>query len=246
MFSVLSDSFIGHHILSIVIFLPVVGAAFLYTRTVWDSQTIRRFAMTVASLTFVMALAALAIFLEQSVSAPVGSRDRALVEQYNWISEISSPASIRIQYYLAVDGISMALLLLTAFLTPLAIWASFSGIQERHREYYSLMLLLFGAMLGVFCARDLLLFYIFFEFTLIPLYFLIGIWGGPQRTKAANMFFIYTLTGSMLTFAGVLYLGWQASQAPIGPGGRNEFTFDLDVLYKLASGPGYLSVNAPS
>src|SRR5262245_36678438 len=121
--SLLSDSFIGHHILSIVIFLPVVGAAILYTRTLWDAPTIRRFAMTVASITFLMALAALAIFFEQRVSGPVNSQDRALVEQYNWISDTGFPASIRIQYYLAVDGISMSLLLLTAFLTPLAIWA---------------------------------------------------------------------------------------------------------------------------
>ncbi|MFQ5501267.1 MAG: NuoM family protein, partial [Phycisphaerae bacterium] len=80
----------------------------------------------------------------------------------------------------------------------------------------------------------------FFEFTLIPLYFLIGIWGGPQRQKAANMFFIYTLTGSMLTFAAVLYLGWKASMFPLGPAGARIFTFDLDVLYRLAA-EGYLS-----
>jgi NADH-quinone oxidoreductase subunit M len=239
--SFLANSPIGSHILSIVIFLPVIGAAILYTRTAWDAATVRRFAFSIAGLTFLLSIAALMLFLEQRLTLPFAEKDRVLAEQYNWISDGGFPATIRIQYYLCVDGISMPLLLLTAFLTPLAIFGSFSSIGERHREYYSLLLLLFGAMLGVFCARDLLLFYIFFEFTLIPLYFLIGIWGGPQRTKAANMFFIYTLTGSMLTFAGVLYLGWQASQARIG--GLNEFTFDLDTLYKLAGG-GYISVDA--
>ncbi|MEE8169195.1 MAG: NADH-quinone oxidoreductase subunit M, partial [Phycisphaerae bacterium] len=100
------------------------------------------------------------------------------------------------------------------------------------KEYYVLMLLLHGAMLGVFCARDLLLFYVFFEFTLIPLYFIIAIWGGRERRRAANMFFIYTLAGSMFTFAGVLYLGWLSYG--FGPGGHAVFSFDMDRLYQMA------------
>ena len=115
-------------------------------------------------------------------------------------------------------------------MAPLAIAASFTGIGKRLKEYYALMLVLQTGMLGVFCARDLLLFYVFFEFTLVPLFFIIGIWGGPERRRAAGMFFIYTMAGSMLMFAGVLYLAWRASQQPeIG-----AFTFAFDDLYKLA------------
>src|SRR5262249_38129757 len=107
----------------------------------------------------------------------------------------------------------------------------------------SLMLLLEAAMLGVFCARDLLLFYVFFEFTLIPLYFIIGIWGGRERNRAANMFFIYTLTGSMLTFAGVLYLGWKACLVPMNPDAQLALSFDLERLYRLSQ-LGLLSLDA--
>jgi NADH-quinone oxidoreductase subunit M len=107
-----------------------------------------------------------------------------------------------------LDGVSVWLFALTALLTPLAIWASFSGIQEQVKLYYILMLLLHTGMLGVFCAMDLLLFYICFEFTLVPLFFLIGIWGGKEKRRAAHKFFIYTVAGSVLTFTSILYLAW--------------------------------------
>src|ERR1043166_3114200 len=229
-----------HHILSLVIFVPLVGAAILFTRTRWDSVTVRQFALLVSGCSLILALIALREYLFQSIGAPGAFH---LIEQRDWITGIGGSVPLRVQYYVGVDGISMPLLLLTAFLTPLAIWGSFTGISERHREYYSLMLLLEAAMLGVFCARDLLLFYVFFEFTLIPLYFLIGIWGGSQRTKAANMFFLYTLAGSMLTFAGVMYLGWKACLLPGNPNGTHLLSFDLDRLYQLSQA-GLLSVNA--
>ena len=101
-------------------------------------------------------------------------------------------------------------MLLTAFLTPLAIWASFEAIQERQAEYYAWMLALLVVMLGVFLARDLLLFYVFFELTLIPMFFIIGIWGGPERRYAAGKFFLFTFTGGVLTLATAIYLGFHA------------------------------------
>ncbi len=230
----LAEGFIGQHILSLLIFLPIVGAGVVFTMSGWDAVAVRRFSLGTAVATMLLSVLALVLFLDHRDDWQWGGY--TLVEQYNWLGAGDvMTESIKVQYKLGVDGISMPLILLTAGLTPLAIWGSFTGIQTRHREYYALMLLLFGAMLGVFCARDLLLFYVFFEFTLIPLYFLIGIWGGSQRQKAANMFFIYTLTGSMLTFAGVLYLGWKAATVPAlfsTTGGA--ITFDLDVLYGLA------------
>ena len=233
----------AQHILSLVIFLPVVGAVVLFTRTSWDAATIRRWALGTALLTLALAIVACVLFMAHGVEIKAGNYQ--LVEQFDWIvgGSTSSGSAIHVQYKLGVDGISLPLLMLTALLTPLAIWGSFAGITSRYREYYALMLLLHGAMLGVFCARDLLLFYVFFEFTLIPLYFIIGIWGGPRREKAANMFFIYTISGSMLTFASVLYLGWQASMYPLGPAGGRVFTFDMDVLYRLAA-DGFLSPSA--
>jgi NADH-quinone oxidoreductase subunit M len=110
-------------------------------------------------------------------------------------------------FSLGMDSISFWLSLLTALLTPLAVAASFKSITQRVREYYCWMLLLLSAMLGVFIARDLLVFYVFFELTLIPMFFIIGIWGGPERRAAAGKFFLFTFTGSMLTLAGAIFVG---------------------------------------
>ena len=239
----LADTWFGRHILSMLIFFPVLAAAVVYTRTRWDGAAIRRFAFGASLVTLGIALVATLYFADARMSDRSDPGGYFLTERADWIvgGDDEDAIPLRIQYFLGVDGISMPLLLLTALLTPLAIWGSFTGIQERHREYYALLLLLHGAMLGVFCARDLLLFYVFFEFTLIPLYFLIGIWGSTQRQKAADMFFIYTLSGSMLTFAGVLYLGWKASTMAVG--GVQEFSFDLERMYQL-SAQGLLSLDA--
>lgn len=215
-------------LLSILIALPVVGAIILYASN-WDPAMIRRWALGVSMTTLLVALIALATFVRETGNLEEGGF--VLNESHNWIAGDAVAVPLRLGYKVGVDGISMPLLLMTALLTPLAVWASFTSIQTRHREYYALLLLLFGAMLGVFCARDLLLFYVCFEFTLIPLYFLIGIWGGSERQKAANMFFLYTLAGSMLTFAGVLYLGWKSSNVVID--GARAFTFDFDVIYQI-------------
>ncbi len=108
---------------------------------------------------------------------------------------------------LGMNSISLWLSLLTVGLMPLAIWFSFGSINHREKEYYAWMLVLLAAMLGVFVARDLLLFYVFFELTLVPMFFIIGIWGGPQRRYAAAKFFLFTFAGSVFTLAGVIYLG---------------------------------------
>ncbi len=151
-----------------------------------------------------------------------------------WLTGADEPSNLDIRYHVGVDGISIWMLLLTAFLTPLAIWGSFTGVSSRVKEYYALMLVLESGMLGVFCAMDLLLFYVFFEFTLIPMFFLIGIWGGPERARAASKFFIFTVAGSVLTFAGVLYLGYYHyihSAAGV-------FTLDIPTLTAFAADHG--------
>jgi NADH-quinone oxidoreductase subunit M len=108
---------------------------------------------------------------------------------------------------LGADAISMWLVLLTVLLQPLAILASFQSIKDRAKEYYAWMLALLAVMNGVFVARDLLLFYVFFELTLVPMFFLIGIWGGPQRREAAGKFFLFTFSGSVFLLAGIIFLG---------------------------------------
>ncbi len=111
---------------------------------------------------------------------------------------------------MGIDSVALWLLVLTVFLQPLAIWASFQSIQDRPRQYYAWMLLLLTAMAGVFVSRDALVFYVFFELTLVPMFFIIGIWGGPQRRYAAIKFFLFTFAGGVFTLAALLYLGLKA------------------------------------
>jgi NADH-quinone oxidoreductase subunit M len=120
--------------------------------------------------------------------------------------------AVVLRYHVGLDALSMPLLALTALLVPLSVACSFNAVRTRTREYYAWLLALATGMFGVFAARDVLLFYIFFELTLVPLYFLIGIWGGPERRYAANKFFLYTFAGSVITFTGILYLGIRAAQ----------------------------------
>ena len=217
-------------VLTAAIFAPLAGALMLCLMNVRSHAQIRRGAMFASLAAFGFSLAALRLFYQTpgDDGSPAWKSGRFILStRVPWLGDTGLLPTIDVAYHVGVDGVSIWLVMLTALLTPLAIWASFSGIRERVREYYVLMLLLETGMLGVFCARDLLLFYVFFEFTLVPLYFIIGIWGGPQRRRAASMFFVYTMAGSMLTFAGVLFLACQAYRLPeIG-----RFTFDLDTLY---------------
>ena len=142
--------------------------------------------------------------------------------------ETARMPQIGASFSLGMDSISLWLVLLTGLLMPLSIAASFESITQRAREYYCWMLLLLSAMLGVFIARDLLVFYVFFELTLIPMFFIIGIWGGPERRYAAGKFFLFTFTGSMLTLAGAIYVGLKAHS----PGGTSpNFDFNNVILY---------------
>ena len=115
-----------------------------------------------------------------------------------------------VNYSLGIDGISLFMVMLTTFSSSIAILGSFNYIQERERSFYALMLLLEAAVVGVFVATDLFLFYVFFELTLVPMYFIIGIWGGKRRIYAAIKFFLYTAFGSLLMLVAIMYLFWKA------------------------------------
>lgn len=126
-----------------------------------------------------------------------------MVERRSWFQI----AGVEIEYFIGVDGLSLLLVLLTTFLTPISILSTWSAIEERVKEFMIFFLLLEVGMVGVFLAQDLFLFYIFWEFTLVPMYFLIGIWGGPRRVYAAIKFFLYTMAGSILMLLAILWLG---------------------------------------
>jgi len=120
--------------------------------------------------------------------------------------------AVHLEFQLGLDGISLVLILLTSLLTFSAVLISWVPIHDREREYYAALLILMGALNGAFCAFDLILFYVFFEFTLLPLFFLVGIWGGPDRRHAAVKFFLYTFAGSIITLAGLALLVMYAIQ----------------------------------
>jgi len=137
-----------------------------------------------------------------------------------------------VQFYLGVDGINIWLVLLTAILMVPAVLVSWKSIGERTNEYYAWLLALGAGMTGVFLAFDIILFYVFFELTLVPLFFLIGIWGGPERRHAARKFFIYTLAGSLVTFLGLLAVVVVCYQKPVGP---TRLTFAIPELVQTVN-----------
>jgi len=139
------------------------------------------------------------------------------------------PIGLGIQLSLGADAVGVMLILLTTFLMPLAMIGSFTAVKERLKEYYGWFMLLEAAMLGVFLAKDAIVFYTAYEFTLVPMYFLIAIYGGADRRPASIKFFLYTFFGSMLTLAGVIYIAAQNAMA------AGEWTFDLARLAEFAS-----------
>ena len=204
-------------LLSLVIFLPAIGALLLLALPSVDS--IRWAALATTVVTFVLSLG---LWLGFDASVSTASMPQ-LATKLAWFG----PA-IDISYYVGVDGLNLLLLMLTTLLGPIVVLSSWTYIGKAHKGYYALLLLLETGVLGVFAAFDVFLFYIFFELTLIPMVFIIGIWGGEDRVYAAVKFVIYTLVGSLLMLVGVLWLGFAAGDAVNG----GVFTTDW---YKLVS-----------
>ncbi len=178
--------------IAITLLIPVFGALVLALLD-RDGQVPRVVALVASLATFVASLVLL-------VNFDLSNPGLQLTETMSWIPAIGANVS------LAVDGVSLALILLTTFLTPLIIVASWDTITDRVRGYLAAFLLLEAAVIGVFAATDLLLFYVFFEFSLVPMYLIIGIWGGAARKAAAVKFFLYTLLGGLLMLVAILYL----------------------------------------
>jgi NADH-quinone oxidoreductase subunit M len=187
----------GNGLLSLVTFFPLLGVATILLLSPLKRETddrIKRIAIVTAAITFAIAVIVL-------VNFDPGNPNLQMVEQVVWIP------SLGISYFMGVDGLAILFVLLAAFITPLAIISSWSAIKTQVKQYYVFMLLLMTGMIGVFLAQDLFLFYIFWEFTLVPMYFLIGIWGGERRVYASIKFFLYTMAGSLLMLLAILYLG---------------------------------------
>ena len=209
-------------ILSIICYVPAVAALLVIVPFFKDTGKIRRFATGVALLDFLLSVPLWFTF----------DRDGELFqfrESARWIE------SLGIGYEFGIDGISLLLVLLTTLLGFLAFLSSWSAINVREKEYYVFMLLLQTGMLGVFMAMDFFLFYVFWEVMLVPMYFLIGIWGGPRKLYAAIKFFLYTLVGSVLMLLGILALYFYNAGGLFGfTGLGNEVSFFIPQFHEIA------------
>jgi len=189
-------------LLSVVIWLPIAGG--LLTLALGDARA--RLARWAA---LVSALLTLAACVPLCMGFSNGTARFQFVERTDWITTLHA------QYYLGVDGISLPLIVLTAFMTVPVIIAGWSVVEKRPAQYYAAFLLMEGLMIGVFAALDSLLFYFFWEAMLIPMFVIIGIWGGPRRIYATVKFFLYTFLGSVLLLVALIYLYLKAGQCSI-------------------------------
>jgi NADH-quinone oxidoreductase subunit M len=180
-------------ILSILIWLPILGGAVVIAAGAQRASMARLLALLVSILTFVIS-----IFLFTSFDTSTAAMQ--LTELHSWI-----PA-FNIQYSLGVDGFSVPLIILTTFFGVLVVIAGWEVIQDKVHQYMAAFLIMEGLMVGVFCALDALLFYVFFEAMLIPMFLVIGMWGGPRRVYATIKFFLYTFLGSVFMLIGLIYL----------------------------------------
>src|SRR5687767_3019910 len=205
-------------LLTLLVLVPLAGVAAIAMIGREREALIHRVALAVSLIVFGLTLLLWSRF-------DASSADFQFVERYAWIP------SFGIEYFVGVDGISLFLLVLTGFLTPLALLSSWESIHSRVKAFAMFVLALEAAMIGVFIALDLFLFYVFWDAMLIPMYFLIGIWGYDNRVYAAIKFMLYTMAGSVLMLIAILGLAYLHSEA------TGSYSFDLLKLYTLQIAP---------
>jgi NADH-quinone oxidoreductase subunit M len=216
----------GDQLLNVITYLPLAGALILLLFPSERKELIAKFATVVAGLGFLVSLP-LWFAWEQAPRDEFGFR---FVYEAEWIE------SIGVKYILGVDGISMLLVLLTTLLGFIAILSSWTAIQVRVKAYYAFLLLLQTGMLGVFVSLDFFLFYVFWEVMLVPMYFLIGIWGSGRKLYAAIKFFLYTLLGSVLLLLGILALYFYHGSV------TGEYTLDIRILQAMGNWTGWFEL----
>lgn len=216
----------GWPILTTVTFLPLVGA-FLILLIRDDGDITRRNIRNVALLTTVFTFV-LSLFIWIGFDNSVSGFQ--MLESHEWLDS-------GISYRMGVDGISMLFIILTTFLMPLCILASWQVIERRVKEYMIAFLILETLMIGVFCALDVVLFYVFFEAGLIPMFIIIGVWGGKRRVYASFKFFLYTLLGSVLMLIAIMAMYWQGAQ-----NGMVSPTSIPDLISSVSGDPDFFPV----
>jgi NADH-quinone oxidoreductase subunit M len=199
-------------LLSFVVLLPLLYALIVLAV---PNKAVRPVSLVLALAHFALSLVILANFDKNSAALQ-------MVERIPWIPELG------ISYFLGIDGLSLWLVMLTTFLTPVVILGSWTSIEQKIKGFHAAMFVLQTAMIGSFLAMDVILFYVFFELSLVPMYFMVGIWGGTRRIYATVKFFIFTMVGSLMMLLAIIYLMLSAAALPGG-----GITADLTVLYNL-------------
>lgn len=204
-----------YYLLTLTIFLPLIGAILLLFINREKKNFLRYFSLAISSLTFLISLGLFFGYQENQIGFQ-------FVTKFEWIKDL------HISYHIGIDGISLLLILLTTFLTPLTIISTWESIQNKVKEFLFFFLVLETGMIGVFASLDLFLFYIFWEAMLIPMYFIIGVWGGENRIYAAIKFFLYTMFGSLLMLVAIIALGVSAMDK------LGYFTTDYTILKTIS------------
>jgi NADH-quinone oxidoreductase subunit M len=199
-------------LLTVVVFLPILGAAAVLFMPRQSPEFIKRFTLLVMAVDFIASLGLLSVDW---------TRGWHFQHIEDWIPTLG------IRYHVAVDGVSAWLVLLCTFTTPIAAYVSFGSITTRMKDLCFAYLLLHGGMLGAFVSLDLFLFFVFWELMLVPMIVMIGVWGGVDRVKAAYKFFLYTMVGSMMMLAAILYMAWTYREL------SGQFSFDYLALSRL-------------
>jgi len=187
-----------HHLLDLSIWLPIIGGIFVFLTGDDDHPNVSRH------------LSLFIVVLTLLICIPLVNGFDASQEGMQYIQDIPWLPSLGIHYHIGIDGLSLLLIVLSVFTNLIVILTSWHGITHRVAQYYSAFLIMQGLLVGVFCAMDAILFYVFWEATLVPMYLIIGIWGSDNRVYAAIKFFLYTFLGSVLMLAAFLYLGAQS------------------------------------
>ncbi|HOK46794.1 MAG TPA: proton-conducting transporter membrane subunit, partial [Bryobacteraceae bacterium] len=206
------------HLLSWVLFTPLIGMAVLLLIPAERKNLIRLWAN----------IAALAGFL---VSLPLVFRFDKDASGFQFVEKADWIPALGVKYMIGIDGISLLLVMLTTVIGCIAILSSWNAIQDRVKEYYAMFLLQQTGIIGVFVSLDFFLFFVFWEVVLVPMYFIIGVWGGPRKLYAAIKFFIYTLAGGALMLLGILTLYFEHFKQ------FGYYTFEISELMKLNLSP---------
>ena len=209
-------------LLSLTVWLPILGGiAVLLSGDKGDANGVRRLALVISVATFILSLGLYTGF-------NTGTAEMQFVERYEWIS------AFNIYYHFGVDGISMPLIILTTFTMILVIIAAWEVIQKKPAQYLAAFLIMEGLMVGVFAALDSILFYVFWEGMLVPMFILIGVWGGERRVYATIKFFIYTFIGSVFMLVALIYMYYQGGSFAILDMHALKLTLDEQILIFLA------------